>query len=195
MIRWVLNLFKRKPLAERQQEAKETAIDRAIRKCRRYWKLKEWKPFELLWVEGDGLEGGVPYKWDERWANPYGGLYYIGESRIVMVMYSGKFSVRVLVHEICHFILDQLLANFEPITWHHTALRWLVFGWRPEAYAEERERKREKQEEGAVKRNIRRIARCPRIENCRTWHISATESSTVIADVLPAKKRKNRKQE
>ena len=183
MFNWFFNLFRRRPLAERQQEAKETAIGRAIRKCRKYWKLKEWKPFELVWIEGDGIEGGVPYKYDDRWASPYGGLYYLGQGKIVMVMFMGRFSVRVLVHEICHYILDMLLRQIGRITWHHTSLSWLVFGWRPESYAKAKEEEMKKQ--GKVATAVRRIVRCPKLVEAQGFD----GDCKITADVLPAKRK------
>lgn len=162
-------LFHRPSYSEIQKRAEQ----RARKKCSRYWILQPWKKYTVEYVEGDGLEGGVPYKFDDRWSQPYGGLYYIGESHIVIVTINGKISTRVFVHEICHFILDQIKMG-RSITWHHTNLAWCVFGWIPEPCARNRE--------GKIKTIIRKAVRCPKIE---TGH-----AKNVTADLITAKNRK-----
>ncbi len=157
----------------------ERAIERAKAKCARYWSLKTWQPFTIEWIEGDAIYGGIPYKHDPRWLHPYGGLYHLDKGKIVMVELNGRWSVRVLVHEICHYILDVLLEGVK-ITWHHTNLAWLVFGWLPEEWAKDRE-------EGMLKTTVRRMVLCPKLQSVKCTTISPHKSDdTVIADCLTA---------
>ena len=151
MFSWFFNLFRRRPLAERQEADKRSAVNRAERKVKRYWTIAKLLPITWEWVEGDRMIGGIPVKYDDRFARPVGGLYHIGKLHIEIITYQGRWSVRVMVHEVCHAILDKMLIGHR-ITWHHKLLSSRVFGWPAEAGPS-----------GRAERAVRKLLRCPRV--------------------------------